>query len=52
MDVFNGTATSGCVANVLKRNYLGFELNPAYIKQSIVRFESPQTTKKNLLKVA
>ncbi len=52
MDIFNGTATSGCVANVLKRNYLGFELNPAYIKQSIVRFESPQITEKNLLKVA
>jgi DNA modification methylase len=52
MDVFNGTATSGCVANVLGRDYVGFELNPDYIKQSIVRFECSESTKNHLLKVA
>jgi DNA modification methylase len=52
MDVFNGTATSGCVANVLRRDYLGFELNPDYIKQSIIRFECSESTKNHLLKVA
>jgi site-specific DNA-methyltransferase (adenine-specific) len=52
MDIFSGTSTGGCVANVLGRNYVGFELNASYIQQGIVRYENPFKTSDNLLKSA
>lgn len=32
LDIFIGAGTTAVVAKVLGRNYLGIELNPAYIK--------------------
>ena len=53
LDIFNGTACTGVVANVLNRNYVGYELNPEYIFQSKVRLEFlKEDTKLNLLKSA
>jgi site-specific DNA-methyltransferase (adenine-specific) len=37
LDVFSGTATTGEVALELGRRYVGYEINPEYIKGSIVR---------------
>ena len=34
LDPFSGAATTGVVAKKLGRNYLGIELNPAYIEIS------------------
>jgi DNA modification methylase len=53
LDVFNGTATVGAVAKVLKRKYVGYELNPEYIFQSKVRVENLlEDTRHKLLKSA
>jgi site-specific DNA-methyltransferase (adenine-specific) len=52
MDIFSGTGTVGSTSNVLGRNYIGYELNPDYIKQSIVRYECSESTKNHLLKAA
>jgi|688.fasta_scaffold133212_2 DNA modification methylase len=49
MDLFHGTGTTGAVTTILRRRYVGFELNPDYINQSIVRFESTEITNSNLL---
>lgn len=32
LDIFMGSGTTGSVAKRLKRNYIGFELNPNYVK--------------------
>ena len=37
VDPFNGTATTGRVAQILNRKYIGYELNPTYIKMSEIR---------------
>jgi DNA modification methylase len=53
LDIFNGTASTGVVASVLKRDYFGYELNPNYILQSKVHYEDLQdVTKSHLLKSA
>lgn len=39
LDPFNGAATTGVVCKRLKRDYLGIELNPEYIKLSNDRLE-------------
>ncbi len=49
VDLFHGTGTTGSVATILGRRYVGFELNPDYINQSIVRIESTEITNSNLL---
>lgn len=45
LDCFSGAATTGLVALKLNRKYIGIELNPDYIKQSIdrIRQEADQT---------
>ncbi len=53
LDIFNGTSTTGVVAKVLQRKYVGYELNPEYIFQSKVRVETLfEDTKQKLLKSA
>jgi DNA modification methylase len=37
MDCFNGTGTTGEVAIMLGREYIGFETNPEYVMASEVR---------------
>ena len=39
VDPFNGTATSGRAAQILRRKYIGFELNPTYVKMSDIRLQ-------------
>ena len=39
LDPFNGAATTGVVCKRLKRDYLGIELNPEYVKLSNERLE-------------
>lgn len=39
LDPFNGAATTGVVCKRLKRDYLGIELNPEYVKLSLERLE-------------
>jgi len=45
-DPFNGTATTGRSALLFFRRYVGFEVNPTYIKQSEIRLNMP--TRKDL----
>jgi len=53
LDTFNGTSTTGVVANVLGRNYFAYELNPNYILQSKIHHEYlSEVTKSHLLKAA
>lgn len=53
LDIFNGTSTTGVVANVLGRDYYGYELNPNYILQSKIHHEElSEVTKSHLLKSA
>lgn len=40
MDIFFGSGTTGLVAKKLNRNYLGIELNPAYIQIAEKRIET------------
>jgi site-specific DNA-methyltransferase (adenine-specific) len=40
LDLFNGTSTTGEVALELGRNYIGFELNPSYVRASVVRLRN------------
>ncbi len=48
-DLFSGTAVSASVSTVLKRRFVGFELNPNYIEQALVRLDNLERTKSNLL---
>lgn len=41
VDPFNGTATTGRSALLFQRSYIGYDLNPTYIKQSEVRLTMP-----------
>ena len=41
LDTFSGTATTGRSAKLLGRRYVGYELNPTYIKQSEIRLDMP-----------
>lgn len=43
LDPFSGTATSGQSAKALGRKYIGYELNPTFIKQSEIRMELDRT---------
>jgi hypothetical protein len=45
-DPFNGTATTGRSALLFFRRYVGFDVNPTYIKQSEIRLNMP--TKEDL----
>jgi len=40
-DPFNGTATTGRSALLFFRRYVGFDVNPTYIKQSEIRLNMP-----------
>lgn len=40
LDMFNGTSTTGEVALELGRNYIGFEMNPSYVRASVVRLRN------------
>jgi len=48
-DLFSGTAVTASVSTVLQRRFVGFELNPNYIQQSLVRLDNLERTKNNLL---
>lgn len=37
LDLFNGTGTTGRSAKLLGRNYVGYDLNPTYVKQTEIR---------------
>ncbi len=41
LDPFNGTATTGRSALLFRRRYIGYDLNPTYIKQSEIRLKMP-----------
>lgn len=41
LDPFNGTATTGRSALLFRRRYVGYDLNPTYIKQSEIRLKMP-----------
>lgn len=41
LDPFNGTATTGQSALFLERRYIGYELNPTFIRQSEIRIDMP-----------
>tara|TARA_R110002072_G_scaffold59514_1_gene151498 strand:+ start:91314 stop:92750 length:1437 start_codon:yes stop_codon:yes gene_type:complete len=41
LDPFNGTGTTGQSALLLGRKYIGYELNPTFIKQSEIRIDMP-----------
>jgi DNA modification methylase len=42
LDPFNGSGTTGAVAVEHGRNYVGIELNPAYIELAKARIEAAQ----------
>ncbi len=48
-DIFSGTAVTASVSTVLQRRFVGFELNPNYIEQGLVRLDNLDKTKSNLL---
>ncbi|MAM30269.1 MAG: hypothetical protein CMC13_14725 [Flavobacteriaceae bacterium] len=41
LDPFSGTGTTGQSALLLGRKYIGYELNPTFIKQSEIRIDMP-----------
>ena len=41
LDPFNGTATTGRSALLFRRKYIGYDLNPTYIRQSEIRLQLP-----------
>jgi site-specific DNA-methyltransferase (adenine-specific) len=48
-DLFSGTSVTASVSLVLQRDFVGFELNPNYIEQSIVRLDCLEKAERNLL---
>jgi site-specific DNA-methyltransferase (adenine-specific) len=48
-DLFSGTSVSAAVSLVLQRDFVGFELNPNYLEQSVVRLDCLEKAKGNLL---
>jgi len=50
--LFSGTAVTASVSTVLQRRFVGFELNPNYIEQGLVRLGNLDKTKSNLLQSA
>jgi DNA modification methylase len=48
-DLFSGTSVTAAVSLVLQRKFVGFELNPNYIEQSIVRLDCLEKAEGNLL---
>jgi DNA modification methylase len=44
VDPFNGSGTSGRAAQILRRKYVGYELNPQYLKQTEMRLLMPMST--------
>jgi len=51
LDIFNGTGTTGEVALEYGRKYIGYELNPEYIKVAEVRFD-PYLETEDIIKKA
>ena len=43
LDPFSGSNTTGCSAEILGRNWIGFELNESYLEGSKIRFEEEPT---------
>jgi len=41
LDPFNGTGTTGQSTLHLGRKYIGYELNPTFIKQTEIRIDMP-----------
>lgn len=44
-DIFSGSGTSCCVAKKIKRDYLGFEIQPEAVEESIQRLNNVKITK-------
>ncbi len=44
LDLFNGTGITGRSAQLLERRYVGYDLNPTFIKQSEIRMNMPLET--------
>lgn len=42
LDPFNGAGTTGLVATQLRRNYIGIEINPAYVEMTKMRLAEVQ----------
>lgn len=40
LDPFSGTATTGKACQILDRNYVGYEMNPTYMRQGEIRLLS------------
>ena len=47
LDPFIGSGTTACACKKLNRNFIGFEINPDYVKISNERLSTTYTTKKN-----
>jgi DNA modification methylase len=47
LDPFLGSGTTACACKKLNRNFIGFEINPDYVKISNERLSTTYTTKKN-----
>lgn len=52
LDPFFGTGTTGAVAKMLKRNYLGIEQEPKYVKASIDRINSVEVLDNDIVNLA
>ena len=52
MDLFNGTGTVGSCATQLGRAFIGFELNPSYVRASVVRLRNVYNQDQNSLNQA
>jgi DNA modification methylase len=52
MDLFNGTSTVGSCATQLGRAFVGFELNPSYVRASVVRLRNVDNQDQNSLNQA
>jgi DNA modification methylase len=51
-DLFNGVNTSGILCRNLGRNFVGYELNPEYFAQAVVRTKLAQKLELSLLEAA
>lgn len=52
LELFNGTSTTGEVALELGRVFIGFEMNPSYVRASIVRLRNVISQDQNTLNQA
>jgi DNA modification methylase len=52
LDIFSGTATCGEVALATGRKYVGYEMNPSYIRASVVRLKAVAQGSSNQFELA